>query len=397
MQIFQWAYDKYWRDCSRHYLIWMGGVGGDDMEPGVADIGIAFHAFVADLSADPKSPGLPPEEAQAEFAFHKRILAQMAPDTFIFGWHSYPKDQEGQWITLTSGYGLKVIGLNTLPNTTFTSQIGFSPGFRFTNSNHVTRAQNLVAEKKVYVALEQSDSMGIGAWTEPERGQIPYNWEVGIDGMRWYPAEMEMFVQDRTPNDYFLGGQSGYMYPVAIPADKFPALMKEMNEGMAVADEHVVGIMDHTRRGVPVGYFDLPKRTVDEYYKYAPDAIGFVNGYASAHTFDLRNGQAFMSYDYYMDQHRAEDDVVADLNELMRLNPRRPYYLFIHVRESNSLKRVMSIMKRLDENPAIVPLDTFLKLAASNKTYETRYRDETLPPDPTAEPTSVSGPAPAKH
>ena len=397
MQIFQWAYDKYWKDCSRHYLIWMGGVGGDAMEPGVADIGIAFHAFVADLSADPKSPGLPRAEAEAEFAFHKRILAQMAPDTFIFGWHSYPKDQEGQWITLTSGYGLKVIGLNTLPNTTFTSQIGFSPGFRFTNSNHVTRQQTLVAEKKVYVALEQSDSMGIGAWTEPERGQIPYNWEVGIDGMRWYPAEMEMFVQDRTPNDYFLGGQSGYMYPVAIPPDKFPALMQEMNEGIARADEHVVGIMDHTRRGIPLGYFDLPKSVVDEYYKYAPDVIGFVNGYASSHTFDLRNGQAFMSYDYYLDQHRAEDDVVADLNELMQLNPVRPYFLFIHVRESNSLKRVMSIMKRLNEHPTIEPLDTFLKLAASNKTYETFYRTEHAP-DPISEPGSVDGSSPAtKH
>ncbi len=59
--------------------------------------------------------------------------------------------------------------------------------------------------------------MGIGAWTEPERGQIPYDWEVGIDGMRWYAAVMEMFVQDKTPNDYIIGGQSGYMYPDGHP------------------------------------------------------------------------------------------------------------------------------------------------------------------------------------
>ncbi len=74
--------------------------------------------------------------------------------------------------------------------------------------------------------------------------------------------------------------------------------MKEMNEGMAACDENVVGIMDHTRRGapIPVGYFDVPKRVVDEYYQYAPDVIGFVNGYAAAHTYDLRNGQPFMSF-----------------------------------------------------------------------------------------------------
>jgi hypothetical protein len=154
--------------------------------------------------------------------------------------------------------------------------------------------------------------------------------------------------------------------------------MDEMNRGMALCDEHVVGVLDHTQRGapVPVGYWDLPKRTVDEFYAYAPGAIGFVNGYAAAHTYDLRNGQAFLSYDYYLDQNRAVDDVVADLNELMRLNPKRPYYLFIHVRESNSIKRVKSIIARLDESPEVVPLDTFLKLAAGNKTYATFYRNE---------------------
>jgi hypothetical protein len=152
--------------------------------------------------------------------------------------------------------------------------------------------------------------------------------------------------------------------------------MKEMNEGMAKLDEHVVSIMDYTVRGIPVGYFDLPKRTVDEYYKYAPGAIGFVNGYAAAHTYDLRNGQAFMSFDYYMDENRSEADVTADLDELARLNPVRPYYLFIHVRESNSLKRVIAVTGHMEEKPEIVPMDTFLKLAASNKTYKTRFRDE---------------------
>ena len=367
VQIYQWAYDKYWDKCSRDYLIWMGGVAGNSMEPGVADLAIAFGAFVTDLSANPKDT--------EEIAFHRRLLAQMKPTAWIMGWHSYAKDTEGQWVTLTSGYGLKVIGLNTFPNGTFMSQIGFSPGFKLTNSNHVTRQGTLQAEKKFYICLVQSDSMGIGAWTQPERGQIPYNWEVGVDGARWYPAAMEMFTKDKTPNDYFIGGQSGYMYPAAVPADRFPGLMKEMNALMPLMDQHTVGIMDHTDRGIPIGYFDLPKHVVDEYYANVPDVIGFINGYAAAHTFDLRNGQAFMSYDYYLDEHRPEASAIADLDELARLNPKRPYYLLLHVRESNSIKRVISIMNGLEEKPEIVPLDTFLKLAASNQTYRTRYKD----------------------
>ena len=368
MQIYRWAYAKYWKDCSRDYIIWMGGAAGNLMEPGVADLAIAFGAFVTDLSANPRDV--------EEVAFHKELLAQLKPTAWIMGWHSYAKDTEGQWITLTSGFGLKAIGLNTFPNGTFMSQVGFSPGFKLVNNNHVTRDSVVTAEKKFYICLVQSDSMGIGAWTEPERGSIPYNWEVGVDGAKWYPAAMEMFTKDKSPNDYFIGGQSGYMYPAAVPAANFPGLMKEMNALMPLMDQHTVGIMDHTDRGIPIGYFDLPKRVVDEYYAGAPDVIGFINGYAAAHTFDLRNGQAMMSYDYYLDEHRPVASAIADLDELARLNPQRPYYMLIHVRESNSIKRVISIMNGLEEKPEIVPLDTFLKLAASNPTFKVRYKDE---------------------
>ena len=161
-----------------------------------------------------------------------------------------------------------------------------------------------------------------------------------------------------------------------MPADRFPGLMQEMNALMPLMDQHTVTIMDHTDRGIPIGYFDLPKRVVDQYYANVPDAIGFINGYAAAHTFDLRNGQAFLSYDYYLDENRPVASAVADLDELARLNPRRPYFLLLHVRESNSIKRVMGIVNALEEKPEVVPLDTFLKLAAGSPTFLPRYKDE---------------------
>ena len=49
--------------------------------------------------------------------------------------------------------------------------------------------------------------------------------------------------------------------------------------------------------------------------------------------------------------------------------------MLIHVRESNSIKRVKSIISGLEEKPELVPLDTFLKLAASNPTFKVRYKD----------------------
>lgn len=368
-QIYEWAYDRYWKECSRDYIVWMGGVAGKVMEPGIADFGIAMHCFFTDLSADPKDT--------VEYAFHKRLLAQMHPAATVMGWHSYAKDSEGQTVTLTSSYGLNVEGLNTLPNASFTSQIAFSPGFTFTNTANVAPGEKLTAQKKVYVCLVQSDSMGIGAWNETVRGEIPYTWQIGVSWLKFDPAALEMFSLTKTPNDYFIGGLSGpgYMYPSVIPPERFKVLAREMNSLMRRLQLRVLEIMDHTDRGVPIGYFDLTKKTVDLYYENYPGLLGFINGYAAAHTYDLRHGQPLMSYDYYLDPNRPAPDATADLDELIHLNPRRPYFMLVHVRESNSIQRVKDILQGLGEPVELVPLDKFLALAATDKTYETRYKD----------------------
>ena len=68
-----------------------------------------------------------------------------------------------------------------------------------------------------------------------------------------------------------------------------------------------------------------------------------------------------------------------DLGELIALNAKRPYFLLVHVRESNDVNSLVEITKQLDGPVEIVPVDVFLKLAASNQTYTTRYQD---PADP---------------
>src|SRR5690606_3447420 len=96
-------------------------------------------------------------------------------------------------------------------------------------------------------------------------------------------------------------------------------------------------------------------------------------------TFDLREGVPFISYDYYLDVARPVDEAIGDLNELMTLNPQRPYFMLIHIREANTVEKVAAIINGLSEKAEIVPLDVFLKLAASKQTYRTRYQE---PDDP---------------
>ncbi|RXK56240.1 hypothetical protein ESB00_10305 [Oleiharenicola lentus] len=372
-QIYGDAVRRYWARCTHDSIMLMGGHAGAVRQPAMGDWGVRQRMFFQDLSANPKHP--------EELALAQKLLSELNPGATVFGWHSYAKDTEEQWTTLLSGYGLKMEGLHNLPNLSFNCQFGFTPGFKFTNSHRVARDAKLTAAAKVYLSFVQSDSIGIGVWTKPGRGKLPFAWQVTMNWTKFSPAALEYFHESATPNDYFIGGLSGpgYMYPNHIPADRFPLLMKEARELMAVLDEHVMEIMDNSAADGNVGNADLTKETVDRYYEAFPDVIGFINGYGPARTRDLRDTRPLISYDYYIDPRRPRTEVAADLNELIALNATRPYFLLVHVRESNDVNSLVEVVKQLDGPVEVVPLDVFLKLAASKKTYTTRYQD---PDDP---------------
>jgi len=373
--IYQWAYDHYWARCSRDYYVVMGGHAGAEMQPGIADFGIQKRAFFSDLSANPKHP--------EELALLRRILGGQNPTSIVLGWHSYGKDTEGQHTTLVGNYGLMMEGLHNLPNVSFTSQIPLTRDFKFTNNHHVAPDDTLTAEAKVYVCAVATDSMGIGTWTKPGRGRIPYTWQVLMNWAWMNPPALQFFYEDKSPNDYFIGGLSGpgYMYPKSIPADKFPALAAIGRKLMAQLDLRVLEIMDYSEGNRHVGNTDLPKELVDRYYEQYPDVLGFINGYGSARTFDLRDGKPFLSYDYYLSIERPIEEATADIEELIQLNPVRPYFLLMHVRESNTIEKVADIIGNLSEPVEVVPLDIFLKLAAGAKTYRTHFKQPNDPVD----------------
>lgn len=372
-QIYGDAYARYWARCNKDKIMLMGGHAGAVRMPGMADWGVRERMFFHDLSANPRHP--------EELALNRRLLREMNPGGFVFGWHSYAKDTEEQFTTLLSMYGLKMEGLHNLPNLSFNCQFTFTPGFKFTNNHRVARDARLVAEPKVYLCFVQSDSIGIGVWTKPGRGKLPFGWQVTMNWTKFSPAALEYFHESATPNDYFIGGLSGpgYMYPNHIPADRFAALMKEANEMMELLDERVLEIMDNSAADGNVGNADLTKETVDRYYAAFPDVLGFINGYGPARTRDLRDTRPLLSYDYYIDPRRPRAEVAADLNELIALNSKRPYFLLVHVRESNDVNSLVEVTRQLEGPVEIVPVDVFLKLAASRKTYTTRYQD---PADP---------------
>ncbi|MCU0643997.1 MAG: hypothetical protein MUC94_07015 [bacterium] len=366
-QIYSWAYDQYWNRCSKEYIVWMGGEHGNIMKPGVADWGITKKAFFNDLSTK--------ESDAEEYGLANKLLSEMKPMSFVFGWHSYKKDKERDHVKLTSSYALRVEGLHTLPNMSFSSQILPSPGFEFKNNHNLIPGKKYSPKKKTYISCIQTDCLGLGAWNQPGRGEMPYAWEVTMNWVWLAPAMMEFFYSQATPNDYFIGALSGpgYMYPKAIPQQFFPQLISKARELMETLDLNVFEIMDYSEGATVEGNTELTKQVVAEYYKGMPDAIGFVNGYAPSFTFAAKEGRPLISYDYYLSPERPEADAVADLIELANVNKKRPYFLLMHVRQWSDIKRVKGILDKLPKDFEIVPLDIFLKMAGTIPTFEERF------------------------
>lgn len=369
-RIYRWAKEKYWSRCSKELIVWLGGVHGSTLMPNVADYGMTQKAFFTDLSARLTDT--------LEYNLTRELLSDIRPLGSVMGWHSYKKDYEEEWVTVTSEFALTVDGLNTLPNTSFLRNVPASPGFRFRNHHNVEPGKTYLPEKKVYVALVQTDGLGIGAWVKPGRGSIPYAWEVSMNFSWLSPAMMEYYYSQATPNDYFIGCLSGsaYMYPKAFPKRWLPEEIKKAKGFMDTLDLNVFEIMDYSADRTEAGENNLTKEIVDAYYRGMPDAIGFLNGYFASHTFTVRDRKPFVSYDYYLSAQKPEEEAANDLKELAGINADRPYFLLIHVRENSDVARVKSICDRLGSGFEIVPLDLFLRMAGENPTFKERFLEK---------------------
>lgn len=373
LEIYRSAYAEYGARCSRDYIVWMGGVTGARMLPGIADFGIAKRAFFTDLSTKRTDVD--------EYALARDILSKQKPLSMLMGWHSYAKDRERDYVTLASNFGIRIEGLNTFPNLSFTSMTPPSPGFQFRNHHNVVPGKTYTPGKKVYVSCLQTDGLGLGAEHGTGRGTMPYAFEVTINWLWMAPTMLEYYYSTATPNDLFIGAITGpgYMYPKAIPPKLLPELIGLADDMIRKLDINIFETMDYSEGSTVVGNTEIPKAIVDAYYQRMPEVIGFANGYAPSFTFASRDGRPFISFDYYLSEKRPEAEAVRDLKELARINPARPYFLLVHVREWSDITRVKAIMDQLGSDFEVVPLDIFMKLAGQNPTFKERYQPETAP------------------
>ncbi len=367
--IYNEAFDTLRNRCNREMVVWLGGEGGDIRKPAIADWGVMNKAFFTDLSTKVSDTN--------EYIVSKKIMSSLKPLSVVYGWHAYTKDKEREYVTLASQCGLRVEGLHTLPNISFMHHIPVEPGFRYRNNHTVKKGVSYKPRKKVYIACVQTDCLGLGAWNQPGRGEIPYAWEVTMNWSWIAPAMLEYFYSQSSPNDYFIGSLSGpgYIYPKAVPEKILPAMLDSAWSLMNLLDLNAFEIMDYSEGSTIEGNTDLPEKIINQYYLHMPGVIGFINGYAPAFTFSVKNKVPFISFDYYLSPSRPEKEIIADLNELAVMNRKRPYFLLLHVRQWNNIDKVIRILNGLDKQFEVVPLDLFLKMAGNDPTYKTQYLD----------------------
>ncbi|KAH3760209.1 GxGYxYP putative glycoside hydrolase C-terminal domain [Pelomyxa schiedti] len=367
LDIYTWAYNQYWSYTNKEMMVWMGGPCGNEMVPGIADWGVKSRMFFSDLSTRVTSP---------EYALSQQMLFELDATPVIFGWHNYCKDLEREYTTLISSTGGWVHGLAEMPDVSFMNMIPLKDGMVFKNNPNPDI--DLLATD-VYITQMQTDGMGIGAWNKEGRGDIPCAWEVNSDDSWIQPTLLEFFFSQATSNDYMVNSLSGpgYLYPKASPSEDFPILLELAVSYMEELDLHSMSVMDDSEGSTVTGNQDLTPEIVNDYFTYMPNAFGYANGYTATFTFaqSSTTGAPFVSYDYYVDPDRTEEDVVSDLQLLAAVNSKRPYFMVMHVRETNSINRIEQIVNALGPDFHLVPFDSYFRALAQNPTFETHYKD----------------------
>ena len=380
IEIFSWALHTYKQETNTSMLIWMGGVCPDKMQPGIADFGVSNKAFFVELNTIDDVSNL-------EYPLANEIVSTLTDmkngnPPLVCGWHSYCSDYEHTFTTLVSKHGGRVHGLDTNPNLSFMSKLKLPDGYEFHNKHRspLSKQRKVELASKVLITLVQTDGLGLGAWAKGGRGTLPYIWEVTLPDLEIQPVLLSMFYEQATENDTFVGalGGPGYTYPKAVPKDLLPLRLQFAQESMNTLDlKHFVifdasdAHGDHTVTGDTC----LNEDVVESYFKNMKDVVGFFNGYAPSFSFqhDTKSNRSLISFDYYLDPSRSVNDAIHDINALAELNPIRPYYLAIHVREFSTVGKVIDIVNGLDDSVfEITPVDDFFEMANEFPTWKDR-------------------------
>jgi len=160
-----------------------------------------------------------------ETALMLRVLraVEALPYPTVFGWH-VDRDDELSFMLLVSACGARLVPTFMASNFSFHSGLPARASF---TQPHVDPAAVKLEEDKVYLSFTLSDgdqlalmnTAELGGFRRPERGSVPFNWEVQPLLAELAPALLGFYFSRLTPNDLLVAGPSGagYVIPPLVP------------------------------------------------------------------------------------------------------------------------------------------------------------------------------------
>ncbi len=234
-------------------------------------------------------------------------------------------------------------------------------------------------EEKVYIAFmtSEGDTMkfpipfGFGGWDDPQRGELPMNWGINPLMAEQFPAMLEWYYDEATPQDYFFAGCSGagYTYPNVMPnVGEFAAHTGRLAEK---ADIHILDLWQGDRADVLAEYAEAARPLALTHMGSAPRVYITSNG----------TPVVFESFGYWQsgvaganwravfddpDQRKAALDEMAERMQAMAEGLPKPCFMLVYADLHyfhDVMKTSIELLDRLpSEEYEAVRLDTLVEL-----------------------------------
>lgn len=201
VEIYQYLYDNYWKDCSKRLVISQNPNNGY-----IRDLGVAAGAAIVWLD---------PRKSTENTMIRKFLRDMKAGESILTGW----------WAEERSGIGVGTeYGISTVPSDFYenaTVYAGLSPVI-----NHPVVPKKPELQNKIYLAVFLSDGDNVQycqhamsrLWDNKGRGIIPINWTISPGLVDLGPGLLNYYYKTATPNDFFASGPSGLGYALIYDA-----------------------------------------------------------------------------------------------------------------------------------------------------------------------------------
>ena len=292
------------------------------------------------------------------------------PYPTIFGWHTQ-RDDEFAFMLMISAIGMRLAPTFMASNFSFHSSLPKKVPFR----QSYKKPSDVVLEKnKVYLTFTLSDgdqftlmnTAEVGNWRRPERGKVPFNWEVQPLLVELAPALLGYYYHNLTPMDLLIAGPSGAGYVIPPLVADLPKYLSESARLCYAADIRITTSYNG----------DPPSRVVRDHGNVKGNFLGFLAGYFHLNRTPMyiSENRPFVAYAWpHAEQIPLESDkVLAGIRKLIEAPGSKPRFIACHLfAYYTTLADVAAFVKTLDPKKVnVVKADEFL-IAASKFMTET--------------------------